>query len=308
MVRRLVAQGDRVVALVRDPARATELAQNGVSVVRDDLTDADVIAQAMREVDAAIHIAGRYRVGIPVAERPDMLAANVGATNHMLDASASAGLARLVHVSTINVFGDTHGRIVDETYRRDLGAGFLSYYDETKYLAHQAVEERIRAGAPIVIAMPGVVYGPRDHSAIGAQLQAAHDGTLAYQTLGGSGISAVHVDDVAAGIVAALDRGRTGESYLFAGDNVRLRDALATAARVGGHTLPRLHIPDAAVRIGSFAPEWLARAVGLPDNLREVQRASLGVSYWASSAKAVAELGYAPRDLASGICAAFGSA
>ncbi len=62
-------------------------------------------------------------------------------------------------MSTINVFGNTRGRVVDETYRRDLTRGFLSYYDETKYLAPIATEARIEAGAPIVIVQPGFVYG-----------------------------------------------------------------------------------------------------------------------------------------------------
>nr|MBA2701000.1 NAD-dependent epimerase/dehydratase family protein [Chloroflexota bacterium] len=222
VVRRLVARGDRVVAVVRDPDRSSELDDLGVETRLGDLSRPTAIAEAMREADAGIHLAGIYRVGIQARDRPRMLDANVGATQRVLDAAALTGLGRLVHVSTVNVFGDTYGRIVDERYRRDLADGFLSYYDETKFLAHRAVEERMASGAPVLAVMPGVTYGPRDHSAIGAQLRAAHRGTLAYQALGGSGISAVHVDDVAAGIVSALDRGRLGESYILAGENVRL--------------------------------------------------------------------------------------
>ena len=106
-----------------------------------------------------------------------MYEANVGATQRVLDAAIAAGVPRIVYISTVNVFGNTHGRIVDETYRRDLAEGFLSYYDETKYLAHVAAEARIEAGAPIVIVQPGTVYGAGDHSGIGAQLKAAYDGT-----------------------------------------------------------------------------------------------------------------------------------
>ena len=140
----------------------------------------------------------------------------------------------MVAISTINVAGNTHGRIVDERYRRDLGDGFLSYYDETKYLAHRAVLERIGSGARIVIAQPGTTYGPNDHSAIGAQLKGAYEGTLRYIAIGDFGISPVYVDDVAAGIVAALDRGRMGESYFLGGQNMKLRDAMQVAARLGG--------------------------------------------------------------------------
>lgn len=306
VVRRLVARGDRVVAVVRDAERATALRELGVDLRQGDLQRTPAIVDAMRGSETAIHLAGSYRIGILASERPAMLDANVGLVHRVLDAAATVGLERLVHVSTVNVFGDTHDRIVDERHRRDLADGFLSYYDETKFLAHRAVEERIAAGAPVVIAMPGVVYGAGDHSAFGQQLKGAHDGTLGYIVFGDTGITAVFVDDVAAGIVAALDRGRIGEAYVVAGENTRARDAMAVAARAGGHRLPRFELPTALLKVGSRVPASLARLAGVPENLREVLSAALGVTYWASSAKAASELGYTPRDLASGIRAAFG--
>jgi nucleoside-diphosphate-sugar epimerase len=305
VVRHLVRRGDRVVAIVRDPDRAGALTDLGVEVRAGDLSSTGDIIEAMRTQDAAVHIAGAYRIGIAARERSAMLDANVGAALRLLDAAATTRIERIVHISTANVFGNTRGRIVDEHYRRDLADGFLSYYDETKYLAHRAVEERIAAKAPIVIVMPGATYGPRDHSEIGLQLRGAHDGTLRYLVATDTGISAAHVDDVAAGIVAALDRGRIGESYVLGGQNVRLKDAMAAAARVGGRGLPRLEVPSSFVRLAAYAPATLARLAGMPEDLGEVVRSSLGVTYWASSAKAAAEIGYAPRDLASGLRAAF---
>ena len=179
VVRRLVARGDRVVAMVRDPDRATQLHELGVDVRRGDLARIPAIADGMRGADAAIHVAGDYRIGIPAAERPAMLDANLGTTTRVADAARAARLERLVYVSTVNVFGDTRGRIVTEAYRRDLSEGFLSAYDESKFLAHRAVEEQIASGAPIAIAMPGQVYGPGDHSAVGMLLRQAYDGAAA---------------------------------------------------------------------------------------------------------------------------------
>ncbi len=305
VVRRLRARGDQVTAIVRDPDRASALADLGVELRRGDLSRTAAIVDAMRGSDAGIHMAGSYRVGIASVERAAMHESNVGATHRVLDAASTAGLERLVAVSTVNVAGDTHGRIVDERHRRDLNDGFLSYYDETKYLAHRAVQERIGSGAPVIIVMPGVVYGPGDHSGIGEQIRGAHEGTLGYLALADVGISAVYVEDVAAGIVAAVGRGRIGEAYILAGQNIRLRDALQAAARMGGKRLPRFEIPTLMLRIGSHAPAPLARAAGLPDDLREVLKSTLDVTYWASSAKAATDLGYVPRDLASGLRATF---
>jgi nucleoside-diphosphate-sugar epimerase len=306
VTRRLVARGDRVVAIVRDPGRATALADLGVELRTGDLSRTAAIVDAMRGAEAAIHLAGAYRVGIAAGERPAMHEANVGTTHRMLDAAATVGLDRLVMASTVNVFGDTHGRIVDERYRRDLAEGFLSYYDETKFLAHRAVEERIASGAPAVIVMPGVTYGRGDHTAIGEQLVGAFQGSLRYTAATDLGISATHVDDVAAGIVAALDRGRLGESYVLGGENLRLLDAMRIAARLGGRSLPRLALPPAVTRLLAKAPARVAVAAGLSPDLGEVARASLGVTYWASSTKAATDLGYVPRDVASGLRATFG--
>jgi nucleoside-diphosphate-sugar epimerase len=261
----------------------------------------------MRGCDGVIHLAGSYRIGIAARERPSMYDANVGATYRVLRAAIETDVPRIVHVSTVNVFGDTRGRIVDENYRRDVRRGFLSYYDETKYLAHVAARELIDAGAPILIAMPGVTYGPGDHTAIGGQLEAAFRGRASAIAMGDLGVSPAHVDDVAAGIVAALRDGRIGEQYILAGPNLRLRDLIATAARVGGHGPPRFEVPRRLIRGVARLGPLVARALGQPPNLREVVSASDGVTYWASSGKASLKLGYAPRELEGGLRDTFGS-
>ena len=303
VVRVLRERGVEVVALVRDPRRASFLADLGAELVQDDLSDVARLTAILRGADGVIHSAGSYRVGIPNSEHEAMWDANVGATTRVLDAAGAAGTPRIVHVSTVNVFGNTRGAIVDETHRRDLGAGFVSWYDETKYRAHEVAEARIAAGAPIVIVQPSQVYGPGDHSGIGEQLQLANAGKLAYRAFDGFGIGFVHVDDLAAGIAAAFDRGRIGESFVLSGPSSTLRDAIALAARLGGHRSPRVAIPDRLVR--RLAP--FARLMGQP-NLAEIARASIGVTYLASSAKEERELGFHARDLESGFRDVFGGA
>jgi dihydroflavonol-4-reductase len=296
VTRQLLARGDEVVALVRDRNRTSGIEKVGAEVVQDDLSDVDRLAGALEGADAAIHAAGSYRIGITKSERGAMWDANVGTTTRLLDAVEAAKTPRSIYVSTVNVFGNTHGLIVDESYRRDLGQGFLSWYDETKYGAHEVAEQRIAAGAPVLIAMPGTVIGPGDHSQAGAQLRQAHDGTLPYIGAAQMGMAPVHVEDVAAGIVAVLDRGAVGRSYVMAGDCIRLIDALTIAAAIGGKRLPRFRIPDAVLR--AMAP--LGRLIGEP-NAREIASSSAGVTYWASSQRAKDDLGYAPRDAETAI-------
>lgn len=291
VVDRLTARGDEV-----------------VSLDRDDLRDVARSTERLAGADAVIHAAGAYRAGITKAEHPAMLDANLGTTRRIMDAAATADVSRIVYLSTISAFGNTHGQVVDETYRRDLAQGYLSYYDESKWLAHLEVEARIATGAPIVIVQPGVVYGQGDHASVGQQLEAAFRGTAPYIALGDLGVSPVHVTDLASGIVAAMDRGQPGLSYVLAGPNVRFKDAMAAAARAGGRRPPWLNVPDVFLRVGAtLAPDG-GRWFGLEPNLREIMSSTLGVTYWASSARAAAELGYAPRGLADGFADAFGGA
>jgi nucleoside-diphosphate-sugar epimerase len=292
--------------LVRDPERASHISGDRVTLTRNDLSDRAALDRAIDGADAVVHGAGSYRVGIPESERDEMWDANVGTTERVLDAAIEAGVPRIVYVSTNNVFGDTHGTLVDETFRRDVSAGFLSWYDETKFLAHAAAEARIGKGAPIVIVQPGQTYGPHDHSLASAQLELAHAGSLRYVAFPSTGLAWVHVDDLADAIVTALERGRIGEAYSLAGDCRRLGESIAIAARVGGHQRPRLTVPTRLLRWIAPLNDRLGGLPGMPANLHETIAAGEGVTYWARHDKATAELAFAPRSLEQGIVDTWG--
>jgi dihydroflavonol-4-reductase len=308
LVGRLVERGDRVVALVRDPARADFLAGPAVDLVRSDLSDAAAMLPLMAGADALVHAAGSYRVGLRPSERPAMWEANVGTTERVLDAAQAATVPRIVYISTNNVLGDTYGTKPDESYRRPAGDGFLSWYDETKVRAEEAVEQRITAGAPVVIVRPGQVYGPHDHSDASAQLAAAHAGRLRYVALADLGLAWVHVDDVAAAVAQAVDRGRIGQAYSLAGDCRRMGESVALAARIGGHRPPGITVPTALLRLIAPVSDLIGHLPGLPPGLGEVVRAADGVTYWASHEKASRELGFMPRSLERGIPDTWGAA
>src|SRR5437773_2812369 len=296
LVRVLRTRGDEVIASVRDLKKAADLTDMGVTVLEDDLSNVAITAEGLRDVDAAIHAAGSYRVGITRVERGAMWDANIGTTTRVLDAAESARTPRIVYVSTVGVFGNTHGQAVDEAYRRNIREGFLSWYDETKFGAHEVVTQRARAGAPIVTVQPSQVYGPGDHTEIGEQLRLAHAGKLPYRALEEVGIGFVHVDDLAQGIVAAMDLAPVPSTYILSGPRHRLGDALAIAARLGGRSLPRLAVPSGLLQ--ALAPA--GRLVGQA-NLREVVSASRGGTYWASADQATRELGFNPRPLEDGL-------
>jgi dihydroflavonol-4-reductase len=303
VARQLRARGDVVVAVVRRADRADRLRELGCELIEGDLTTMPQVdlASAQHGCDALFHLAGSYRIGIPAAARGAMFAINVTATEHVLDAGIAAGVARMVHISTGNVYGNASGRTIDETYRRSQPPSFLSYYDETKYLAHVAVERRMVAGAPILIALPGTVYGPHDTSQLGEVIAQAMAGTLPAITFPDLGLNMVHVEDLAAGILLVHDRGRTGEAYNLGGVKATTREVVALAAAIGGHRPPRLIMPTWLIRAISPFGGVIGPLLGVAPNIREMIRAADRVSYSVSDAKARNELGYVTRDLETGL-------
>jgi len=301
VVRRLRERGDDVVALVRSPDKAKDLKDQGVELIEGDLTSEDAIRKGVEGADAVFHIAAVYAVGIPKKEREPMWESNVRGTERVLDAAIDAGVGRILYVSTVNVFGNTKGDVVDETYERDESDGFLSVYDETKYRSHQIAKDRIAKGAPIVIVQPGGVYGPGDHSEIGNIIDQAHTGKLKLLMFPETGFNLVHVDDVAGGILLAHDKGSVGEAYVLGGQIGTMRDLVEKVSELSGRKPPSRELPVPMIKLAIPIGPLVGRMLGFPPNLRELVRTSDGVTYWASDAKARRDLGYAPRDLDTGL-------
>ena len=297
----LLARGDEVVALARSPEKARRLEAAGATVIAGDLADTAAIARGVDGADAVMHVAADYRVGIPDAERAALVDANVRGTERVLDAATAAGVARIVHVSTGNVFGNTRDAVAEEGYERDLAQGFLSVYDETKYQAHQAALRRIADGAPIVIAQPGAVYGPGDTSEVGNVIDQVRTGKYKAFMFPEFVVSYVYVDDLAAGLVLVLDQGRIGESYVLGGDTVDMRTLVTTAAEVAGRKPPRVTMPAAVLKAGIPFGRFIGPILGFPPNLRELIRTTDGVQIRMTDAKARRELGYTTRPLREGL-------
>ncbi len=300
VVHKLRDRGDEVVALVRTPSKAQHLAELGCSTVEGDVGSVAVMADAMRGCNAIFHLAAIYEVGVTRDRCDQMHEANVQGTANVLDAASSAEVQRIVYVSTVGYFGNTRGDIVDEDYQRtDLE--WLSCYDETKHLAHELVKQRIAQGAPIVIAMPGGVYGPGDHSDLATLIKLTKRGLMKVDMMSNVGFTFAHVDDIATGIIAAHDRGRIGEAYVLGGEITTLGELVARIARLAGKKPPRFAAGSGVVR--TMKPMWplISRVMGMGPNLDELIKAADEVTYWARHDKAARELGYSPRPLDVGL-------
>ena len=296
---KLRARGDEVMALVRNPAKAAALQTLGCVLVNGDLSDDAAIRQGMTGVDAVIHGAAIYDVGIPASKRPEMYESNVRGTERVLGAALDLKIPRVVYISTVGAFGNTGGQVVDETFEHK--GNYVSYYDETKHLAHIAAKKLIGEGLPLVIVQPGGVYGPHDVSPQGRLMRQFLDGKLPAMMFPETGFNFVHRDDLADGILLALDRGRPGEAYVLGGEITTAGKLIETLARVSGKKPPRITLPSVMVKLSVPLGPLLGPALGFGPNLGELVKAADGVTYWATDAKARKELGYSPRGLEQGL-------
>lgn len=299
-VRQLRARGDEVACLVRTPAKATKLTGLGCELVSGDLSDVEALRKGMEGCDALIHAAAMYEVGIPAKQHPAMYEANIGGTERVLKAALEAKVGKVVYVSTVGVFGNTHRKVVDESYEHP-GREFTSYYEETKLEAHRIAKRMVAdEGLPGVIVQPGGVYGPGDTSQLGDLLEQFLSGKLPLLPFPELGICLTHVEDIAGGILLALDKGKVGGTYVISGPATTMREAVEVVAGVSGRKAPKRALPTPLMKAMTPIGPLVGKLMGQPPNLRELISSADGVTFWASHEKASRELGYAPRGMEEG--------
>lgn len=296
--RRLVEQGHEVIALARSPNKAQDLTAAGVRLAPGDIIDRDSMREPMQGVDGVFHIAAWYKVGARETSEAERI--NVEGTRNVLELMRELAIPRGVYTSTLAVFGDTHGRIVDETYRYN--GPHLSEYDRTKWRAHYEVAQpMIDAGLPLIIVQPGVNYGPGDTSSVRDTLIQYLQGRLPaapQQTA----YCWAHVDDTVEGHLLAMEKGRAGESYIIAGPPHTLIEALLIAQKITGVKAPPLHPTPGVMRALAAATSVIEKVVPLPPTYAsETLRVTAGATYLGSSVKAERELGFRARSLEAGL-------
>jgi len=298
VVRQLVDAGHEVIAVVRNPAKAQELTRLGVTIARGDVTDKESMREPMRGTDGVFHIAGWYKVG--VKDKSDGVKVNIDGTRNVLELMKELGIQKGVYTSTLAVNSDTHGQLVDETYR--FAGKHLSEYNRTKWVAHYEVADpMIAAGLPLVIVLPGVIYGPEDTSSIRTAFLLYLQGKLPIVPAR-TAFSWVHVDDIARGHILAMEKGVVGESYILAGPTHTFVEALHVAENITGVPAPRNTVSPAMMKAMAAIMGVVEKVVPVPELYRsEYLRISAGATYLGNSAKAKRELGYNPRPLKEGL-------
>jgi nucleoside-diphosphate-sugar epimerase len=251
----------------------------------------------MRGVDGVFHIAGWYKIG--VRDKRAGAQINIQGTRNVLELMRELQIPKGIYTSTLAVNSDTHGKLVDETYRYD--GVHLSEYDRTKWAAHKLAEQFIADGLPLVVVMPGLVYGPGDTSSVRTTLIQYLQRKLPMIPRR-TAFSWAHVDDIARGHILAMEQGVLGESYIIAGPTAMFEDALKLAEQITGVPVPRLRVAPGVLKAMARLMRVVERVAPVPDDYSaEYLRINAGVTYIGDNAKARRELGYSPRSLKEGL-------
>jgi dihydroflavonol-4-reductase len=294
VLRRLVAEGHQVRALVRPQSDRRNLDGVGCEVVVGSLTDQESLRAAVKGCRAVFHVAADYRLWVPDPQA--MLAANVEGSRALVEAAMAENVDRIVYTSSVATLGLKPGVLSDETSAATV-ADMIGPYKQSKFLAEQAVRQLIaERGAPVVIVQPSAPIGPRDikPTPTGRMIVEAASGRMpAYVD---TGLNVVHVDDVAEGNMLAFAKGRVGESYILGGENMSLRQILDAVAQITGGRKPLLRLPHGMMMPIAVIAEAVAKARGGKEPIvtRDGVRMSRKTMFFAIE-KAKRELGYAPR-------------
>lgn len=294
LARQLRQAGHEVHASIRDPQKASELKSLGVKLFTGDVTDKESMRAAMQGVDGVFHVAGWYKVG--VRDKSPGERVNVEGTRNVLELMQELRIPKGVYTSTLAINSDTHGELKDESYR--FTGKHLTEYDRTKAEAHAVAEQFTAQGLPLVILMPGAIYGPGDTSVLRQNLiDFLTEKIPAMPTQ--AGICWSHVDDTAHAHLLAMDKGTPGETYIIAGEACTYVEAFQLASHLTGKRAP-MAVPHQILKAMSYLVKPFDNF--LPEMYSsEVLRLLGGVTYWGDNRKARRFLGYNPRPLSQGL-------
>lgn len=301
LARQLVAQGHQVTVLARSLAKAErQLGGLGVAVVQGDIANVAAFAPALAGHDVLFHTAAYFREYFQPGDHwPTLQQLNIDATIELLTAAERYGVRKVIHTSSSGIFGaPADAAFADESTPPDASV-LRNLYFKSKLLCEEAIQEFLRRSAlPVIIINPGWMFGPGDAAPTSAgQIVLDYLNRNLPGVIDGGG-APVDARDVAQAMIAAVDRGCSGERYIVGGDTfLTFGEINAILERVSGVPAPTLTIPHPVALAMAVVMETIARLTGRPtlvtvDGVRTLRERKV-----TSSAKARRELGATFRPL-----------
>ena len=300
VVRHLSKAGHQVRALVRSTSSRINLADLRVEIVEGDLRDVESLIRAMTGIRFVFHVAADYRLWAPNPQ--EIVRTNVEGTRNLMTAALRAGVERIVYTSSVATLKTRlDGKASDETFQLEAQSA-VGAYKYSKVVAERLVETMVaEQKLPAIIVNPSTPIGPGD-------VRPTPTGRIIVEAAAGhmpayvdTGLNLVHVDDVAAGHLAALQSGRIGERYILGGQDVLLGDMLREIARQVGRVPPRLWLPRWLIFPIAYGAEAVAHFTGREPFVTTTGLRLAKDRMFFTSAKAERELGYRARPYSEAI-------
>lgn len=298
VVRKLIERGYEVYALVRSGKGSAALEMAGAHPVWGDICDIESMREGMAGSDIVFHLAAWYKLGAANWREAEQI--NVTGTANVLNLAHELGVSKIIYTSTVAAYGDTQGQMMDESMAPP-DNHWLTEYDRTKHKAHVVAQQMIEQGAPVIILMPGAVYGPGDPSLVGEMMRAFRLGL--FPVLPGPELTLCfsHVEDVAEGHILAAEKGKVGESYFLTGPCYSMAEMTRIWAEVLGKRAPVASIPGRFLTPLAPAVRAIGNVIPLPTLVSSDAVAILNATYMARSDKAQLQLGWENRDVVEGM-------
>lgn len=264
-----------------------------LELMAGDITNADDVARAVSGCDVVFHLAAIYALWLPDMSLMDRI--NVGGTRLVLGECLKQKVKRVVYTSSMVCFiGQGVDKVSDETSPFSMDN---MVYARSKYDSHIIAENYAKKGLDVVIACPAMPMGPGDVGPTPTGRMVMDIFRFPIPLSVDSEVNIIDVRDCAMGHILALEKGRTGESYILGGENYTYSDILRRVLRICGLKNRILNLPEFALRGVAIAMTTSARFTKIPPLLTpsEIDVAKKGAI--ANAAKARNELGLTVRPL-----------
>lgn len=255
--RALLNQAYEVRAMTRRDSDLSNLESLPVALVTGDLRDAESLKAAIKGCAAVFHVAADYRLWVrnPTA----MYDINVQGTKRVIETAMTCGIDRVVYTSSVAALASyADGSVSDENTPTN-ESDMIGHYKRSKYLAEKCVIDMVhKQGAPVVIVNPSTPLGPGEikPTPTGRIIRDAMHGRI--PAFVDTGLNVVHVDDVAAGHIAAFEKGVVGRRYILGGENLSLQELLTLVAEAVGRRPPSVAIPHSLAMLFAYGAEAVA--------------------------------------------------
>ncbi|KPL00168.1 MAG: hypothetical protein AMJ91_05210 [candidate division Zixibacteria bacterium SM23_73_3] len=262
VVKRLADTEHKLFCLARTTSQVAELEEQGVTIIRGDVTDKNSLLEGMKGCQWVINLANLYSFWEP--DKRIFADVNITGTRNVMECALETGITKVVHISTAGIYGKPAE--CPFTEESPVGPVRFSEYFRTKYEGDLiAWELHEKKGLPLLMIYPTAVLGPGDPKATGQYIQNLIHRRMPATVFHNSILTWVHVKDVAEAIVRAAEKeNNIGEKYLVGRHQMSLEEINEMVKEISGVPLPKIRLPDSLVMINARLLTWLANLIKKP--------------------------------------------